>query len=82
VVTTTTGLPMPEYCCDLIKQYVENNLPIGSHYHCSGCDAVTGMYGHFTTICKVRGKEQEFHACCPGNCKLDSGLDNQVGGTV
>ncbi len=22
----------------------------GSHYHCAGCGAVTGMYGHYVTI--------------------------------
>ena len=48
----------------------ESKWPGGSHYHCGGCGAVGGMYGHWTTLCRVTYVEGGFHACCPGHCAL------------
>lgn len=44
----------------------------GSHYHCAGCNGVTGMYGHYRGGYFRYGKWVKFaeaHMCCPDRCE-------------
>ena len=32
----------------------------GSHYHCAKCEAVTGMFGHYTNGARIDGRWVKF----------------------
>lgn len=59
-----------QHCCATHAK--AGDFGLGSHYHCPGCWAETGMYGHHTTFCKATGTQREFHRCCPGDCALET----------
>ena len=61
-----------QHCCEMTAHAETHGWTLGSHYHCPGCWAETGMYGHHTTFCKVTRTQREFHRCCPDNCELEA----------
>ena len=54
----------------------------GSHYHCSRCNEVTGMYGHYRGGKWTADGFQPFaesHFCCPDACESPSAHAGEVG---
>lgn len=42
-----------------------------ANYTCGRCNGSNGSYqGHYWSFCKVTGKVEKFHFCCPDNCAL------------
>lgn len=43
---------------------------------CGRCGHHTGngTQGHYWSFCKVTGKREEFHFCCPDDCELLAGV--------
>jgi hypothetical protein len=41
---------------------------------CARCLGPTGNFtqGHYWSHCKVSGRYEDFHFCCPGNCELQA----------
>lgn len=48
---------------------------------CPRCNHHTGNshQGHYWAFCKVTGKMEEFHFCCPDDCELQGGKDGRTG---